>query len=873
MKAANHAGARLRSNARPARAALLVALAAAACVLSAGTALAAPPAGTTIGNQASATYLDASNTLRTVTSNLVNTIVQQVASFTLTADGARTAAPGAQATFPHTLTNTGNGTDDFPLTLANLAGDDFDLTGLAIYVDANGDGIADNFVPLATTGPLAAGAAFRFVVAGSVPGVQVGGQVARMRISAASTFDATQTAFDTDVVTVTGNAVISVTKSISQGAGASPSGPYTYTLTYNNTGNSAATSLLLTDAIPAGMTYVAGSGRWSTTGGTVLTDANNADAQGVAPNTVVYDFGVTTGTTVTAVVGTVAPGASGTLTFQVDVDAGLPPMTINNSATYAYDDGALNVGPFTTNVAPFVVGQAVSLTFAGQTVASANQGATVVYTNTLTNTGNGTDVFGIVLGASTFPAGTSFTLYQSDGVTPLTDTDGDGIPDTGPVAAGAAYDVVLHAALPPAATGGGFSVQKTATSATDPAQSAVATDLLTTIVASTVDLTNNAAGAGAPGAGAGPEALAVTTNATDPGTTTRFTLYVDNTSGVSDAYALAASTDATFAGLTLPAGWTVTFRDAGNAVVTNTAALAAGGNQLVYADVTVPAGFAPGTQDLYFRALSPTSGASDRKHDAVTVNATRSLNLLPNNSAQVSPGGSVAYSHLLVNNGNVVEGDGPGSFVALTAADNQVGWSSALFVDSNGSGSLDAGDASISDLSTIGGLAPGASVRLFVRVFAPAGAAIGAVDVTTVTATTSNTGYVVPAPPPAVASDQSTVINGQLQLVKRQALDATCDGIADGPFDVLDITTGAVPGACIVYEITVTNVGTAAATSVVVSDATPANTTYSAAVPASTTVGTVTAPAGGAAGTITANVGTLGPGASAVVVFAVRINP
>src|SRR3954452_807847 len=75
---------------------------------------AAPPANTSIGNQASATYTDASNTQRTVTSNTVITIVQQVASFTLTTDGqTRPAAPGGQLVFPHTLTNTGNGNDSF----------------------------------------------------------------------------------------------------------------------------------------------------------------------------------------------------------------------------------------------------------------------------------------------------------------------------------------------------------------------------------------------------------------------------------------------------------------------------------------------------------------------------------------------------------------------------------------------------------------------------------------------------------------------------------------------------------------------------------------------------------------------------------------
>src|SRR5262245_12915286 len=74
---------------------------------------AAPPAGTTIGNQATATYQDAAANTYTVSSNPVTTIVQQVASLTLTADGVRVAAPGGQAVFPHVITNTGNGSDTF----------------------------------------------------------------------------------------------------------------------------------------------------------------------------------------------------------------------------------------------------------------------------------------------------------------------------------------------------------------------------------------------------------------------------------------------------------------------------------------------------------------------------------------------------------------------------------------------------------------------------------------------------------------------------------------------------------------------------------------------------------------------------------------
>ena len=830
-----------------------------------GTAHAAPPAGASIGNQASASYLDASSTSRTVTSNLVTTIVQQVAGLTLTADGAALAAPGGQVVFPHVLTNVGNGPDTFPLTLINLAGDDFDLTGLALYPDADGNGVPDNYTPINTTGLVAAGGTFRFVVAGNVPGVQLATDVAQVRVTATSAFDAGETAFNTDITTVTGNAVLNVTKAIDVPNGASPSGPYTYTISYTNAGNSVATSVVLRDLVPAGMTYRAGSGRWSTTGAAVLTDLGVADPQGTAPNTVVYDWNLSNPGEVTATIARVAPGASGTLTFQVDVNSGLPPQTINNVASFAYNDGVANVGPFPTNLAPFTIDAAASLTFVGQTVAAATQGATIAYANVLTNTGNATDTYDITVGATTFPAGTTYVLFQADGVTPLTDSDGNFIPDSGPLAAGASRTIVLRVSLPPSATGGPFQVQKIATSLLDPGQFATATDVLTSITASTVDVTNNAPLPGGLGAGPGPEGSAVVSLPTTPGSTVRFTLYVNNTSVVPDNYDLSSSG--------VPAGWSVVFRDAANSILTNTGLLAAGASGLVYADVTVPANYTPGSVSIHFQALSSVSGASDVIHDAVDVQTVRSLQVVPNNSAQVIPGGTVLYSHVLINAGNVLEGDGIGSFVSVTQANDQAGWNAALYYDTNNSGVFDGGDQPLSDLVLLGGIAPGASLRIFAQVFAPAGAALGQVNTTTVTAATVNVAYTAAVPPNANATDVTTVINGQLQLSKRQVLDSTCDGIPDGAYDVIDITTGAVPGACLRYEIVVTNVGTTPVTNVVVSDATPANTTYSAAVPASTTQGVILTPANGAAGTITANVGTLAPGESATITVGIRIDP
>jgi uncharacterized repeat protein (TIGR01451 family) len=871
MKASSLAGAVRRRLSSPLGVAL-AALAIAACAGLGAVAFAAPPAGTTIGNQATATYSDAAANSYTVSSNSVTTVVQQVAGLTLTANGARVAAPGGQAIFPHVITNNGNGTDSFTLSASNIGGDDFDLTGLVLYVDADGNGVPDNFTPVTTTGPLAAGATYRFVAVGSVPGTRLSGDVSQITVNAVSVFDGSQTAVNTDVVTVSSNAVVNVTKSISAPSGASPSGPYTYTLTYTNSGNATAGSVRLTDVIPAGMTYVAGSARWSSTGATALSDADSSDTHGAGANTIRYDFNVATPGAVTAIVNQVPPGQSGTVTFNVNVNGGLAPQVIGNTARFAYFDGSGNVGPLFTNTAPFTVNQTTSVTFTGQIVPSAVQGSVVSFVNTLTNTGNGADVFDISTSGNSFPAGSIVQLFQSDGVTPLTDSNGNLTPDVGPLAPGSSYNVILKVTLPASATGGPYQVQKTATSATNPASTATATDVLTTITANAVDVTNNSPLPGAPGAGVGPEVAFVDRQTVIPGNTARFTLYVNNTTTTTDAYDLAASTVGTFASITLPAGWTVTFRDGSNAVITSTGPIAGGGNKLVYADVAVPAGNGSGNTELYFRAHSPVSTAQDVIHDQVGVNALRALSLTPNNTAQVLPGGFVVYTHTLANNGNVVEGDGTGSSVTIASADNQPSWSSAIYWDTNNSGTFDAGDQPLSTLASLGGIAPGATLRVFVQVFAPAGAVLGTLNTTSITATTVNVGYGTAVPAAALAQDASTVINSQVTIVKRQALDAACDGTEDAAFTTLNLTAGAIPNACVRYEIVVTNTGTTPVNSVVINDATPANTTSSNAALAFASQGTIVVPGNGATGAITANLGTLLPGASATIRFSVHID-
>ncbi|MBL8518880.1 MAG: DUF11 domain-containing protein [Betaproteobacteria bacterium] len=910
--------------------AALLLIAGAMFALTSQSANAAPLAGTTIGNQAAATYTDGSAISRTATSNTVNTVVQQVASFTLTATQTKTSAPGAPISFSHTITNTGNGADSFNLAVVNNGGDNFDLTGLTILADTNCDGVGESAIT--SVGPLAAfsGSAC-VVVQGNVPGTATSGQQSLVTITATSAFNVAVTQNNIDTTVVTGNAVVNITgKSISAPSGNPGSGPYTYTITFTNTGAATAQNVIIGDIVPTGMTYAAGSGRWSVTGATVLTDASNVDNQ----SGIIYDFNVTTAGAVTAVIASIAPNVTQNITFQVNVPATTPPGVINNTARLCYTDNTSggvqvpsgcnatnvtttgtvsNTVPFTVNQIANVRANASSTDSSGAasdtvTVASASQGATVTFNNYIWNLGNGPDSFVISTSGSTFPVGTTFQLFQQDGVTPLVGNTTPVIPASNNVSctggfvqdAGnnrCGYRVVLRATLPGSASGGGaYNVIKTATSTFNNAINDPVTDSLTTITASTVDLRNGAANT--LGTGAGPEGSPVTTNTVNPGASTTFVLKVNNTVGPADTYNLAASTDSSFASITLPAGWTVTFRADGGvgdcsttgAIVSNTGVVNTGANVTVCAIVAVPANAAaapsPGTS-LYFRALSPTTSVFDSKHDAVIVNTVRNITFTPNNTGQVFPGGTVVYTHTITNNGNVVEGDAGGEVtLAGVMSGATASWGFTIYWDRNNDGVLDVGDPVISDLvnltggtggaSTAAGLDPGETARIFVRVNAPVSAAIGDTNVVTTTATVTGAVNSIAAPTVAPVTDTTQVISGQVRLTKEQALDANCDGVADGAFQQTPITTGAIPGACIRYRILIENQGTSAVTTLIVSDATPANTTYHITVPAAITgspTNTVTAPGGGATGTVQATIPTLAAGASQTLTFGVRIDP
>jgi uncharacterized repeat protein (TIGR01451 family) len=854
-------------------------------------AMALTAANTVIRNQASATFRDETGQRYNVTSNMVETLVQQVAGIELAQNQSKRTSAGGTVHFPHVLTNVGNGDDFYTLSAADISGDAFDFGSgnIKFYADTDQDGQPDNLsTPITTTPLLAADESFAFVAVADVPGTLNSGDQGQFSLTAQSDFTGTINATNTDTVGVTDQAVIDVTKAISATAGPAGSGIYTITLSYKNTSGNIATDVTLIDALPTGMIYAAGSGRWSETGNVALTDNDPLDthtATDIELRYCAYDNSCTgipeadqdadsdTTNQVTAIINQLPPGSRGEVSFEVSIAGGLPASLLTNIAEYKYYDGTGSVPTALTNQVTFEVTQQAGVVTNGSNsdnndlvaepviVTSAAQGGTVTFTDYVWNTGNGSDSFDLTLTNHSFPQGAALQLLQADGFTPLLDTNGNGIPDTGDMDAGDVAAIIIRVQLPPGVnSGSNFEATLTATSFADNSLSNPALNRLESISNSSVDLTNNAAAgdSGALDEGTGDlSAAAVSTNSTAPGTTTRFTLYINNTSTHTDTYDLAVSTNSSFSPLALPAGWTVTFFDEQQTPLTNTGIIAAGASKLIYASVSIPADAVAGTTSLYFRALSPNTAATDSKHDAVTVALINDIMLEPDNQGQILPGGTIIYTHWLNNQGNADQTN-----ITLSQSNNAPDWSSELYEDTDNDGVLSSGDIRI---SAIANLVAGERKRLFVKVYAPATAATGTANLTVLTASW-NAGADT-----ARAENLTTTNRSDVQITKEQAPDTDCNGVADVAFSYAGFD--AEPGQCVMYRLTAINTGTAQMQNVRIQDATPAYTSFNNAngLPV-VSQGTINPPVvDGGEGEIIGQMGVLAAGASATLIFGIEI--
>jgi len=855
-----------------------------------GSLLAATPAGTVIRNQALAVYTDTDGNRVSVVSNLVETIVEQVAGIELTGNQQQRVAAGTDFLFSHRLLNTGNADDSYALSVS-VVGGNMPVNGLNIYPDANEDGIPDTAAPLTVTPSIAAGSDYLVVVQGTVPATGNDGDSAVLLLSASSLFDPAVSADNTDTITAGAGPTIALRKSISQSSGLSPSGTYLITLEYENTGDQAAGDVTLIDALPAGMSYVSGSARWSESTA-ALTDSNPLDAQSGVSGSIQYcaydgsctglpeaqqDIDADSSNQVSAIIDLVNPGALGAVSFAVQIDSGLSADFIHNTAEFEYDIAIGTISRQYSNTVTFEVLATAGVVANGSTATSINglsepvgvvsvgHGGSVRFDNIIWNTGNAIDTFNIEIdgSASTFPAGTLWRLLRNDGSSLMTDTNNDGLVDTGPIPPGGFARVVLQLDLPEGVSGNnaglGFDLSKSARSVTDASVVDSVTDHLDEIVGNLVDLTNHAAAgtAGALGVGPGPEATPVTSISPNEVNVAVFDLYIRHQGSQPDNYHLRAYSSA--AGVALPADWIVNFIDPASGVsVTHTGVLGSGMSRHVQAHVKLPAALPPATYGIWFEARSGLSGASDRKHDAIVVAGQSHLLLEPSLSAQLEPGGSFVYEHRLVNNGNASM-----SGVSLSAIDSRSDWTSVIYLDTDPDGALGPGDLVYSAPLT---LSAGESRRIFIKVFAPANASALQRNTTTVSAGWSAGSQWVQV------QDQSTVNHSRVLIRKEQVVDTGCDGMPDAGTTFSEGQIEVAPGNnCVIYRLTASNHGVEPSYNVKIHDHTPPFTTYQSAAQCSRTPCWMAEPAQDGVGVINAETDQLLPGDSFYLQFIVRI--
>lgn len=297
-------------------------------------------AGTMIRNTATASYDAGAGATTTITSNTVEFRVDEVLDVAVAARDSAEAqvAPGATGqvrTF--TVTNAGNGAEGFRLTATGtVGGNGFDPQVTGLYLDSNGNGQYDPGVDqqVASDGSIAAvdpDAAVTVFVLSTVPAGATNGQHGSVRLSAAALTgsgkpgtvfagqgtgggDAIVGATHADALAAGGfviaRATVALVKSATVldpfgGARAMPGSLVTYRLAASIGGSGSISGLHVTDSIPSGTHYKAGT---LTLDGVSLSDAADGDA------------GTASASGVDADLGTQAAGQSHAVQFTVVID-------------------------------------------------------------------------------------------------------------------------------------------------------------------------------------------------------------------------------------------------------------------------------------------------------------------------------------------------------------------------------------------------------------------------------------------------------------------------------------------------------------------------------------------------------------------------
>lgn len=860
------------------------------------TVLAAPGAGSIISNMAVGEYKEeGSTTLQTSRSNLVQTTIIPVYSLTLIADRTIQAKAGQTIYFSHELTNTGNTTDNYTLSASNLTGDSFDYANIQVYLDNNRDGVPDG-APISSY-TLATGESVSLVVKGDIPSGVVSGNAGNVRVRAVSGTNNNQVN-NTDISKITDKSAILVRKSFSV-SDVNQNDMVTVRLDYQNNGITASGQVEIDDVLlPAQLSYQAGAETWN---GAVLNPASgNNDPAGIN-----YYLD---GNTVRIILANVPANGVGYVEFRVKVNQAAAGK-IPNTATVSYDDDNNTGTPdlsTVTNTAILTIKPIYAVEINGIATSASSAavdnlvvapavatGGEVTFRNYVWNTGNTEDRFNLVFTSNALPAPNQIEFYRADGVTPLLDSNGDGVPDTGTLQPGEKLEIVVKARLPAAyadTVTTNYSVFPQAQSVGDTSKIDTVEDrtsLIVTDATRLVDLTNrpetsnNGLGNGnVSNAGNAWKTLSATS-----GSSVIFPLNVTHT-GTATSYILSADADGNFATLDLPAGvsgvrfYTTSTPDCSvlGAEIGSTRLLGDGETQLYCAVVQLSNQAASATNlPIYFRVASAayvsSNNTSNPGFDTIknaisisTLNSNGVVTLNPDLRGQIAPNGTIIYSHVLTNNKPTAL-DGTYHFSVTNERDD---FSTTLYYDANDDGEFDGGDPIITNLAALPGgqLAAGGQIRIFVKVQNSGYNGIGVVNTTVISfQDAANTTI-------DTATDITTVSETQIRLTKLQAKDDACDGVADGAYTTATLTIGRnanSSGQCVLYRLIVQNQGALPIGAFTFRDTTPEATVMAVAPTcAECTSGSMSSPGIGQTGSISGAVPVVESNASHTFEFGVR---
>ena len=279
-------------------------------------------------------------------------------------------APDEGQTITYTVTVTNNG----PAQAQNLIVTDALPAGLTLV---NGIPTAGSWsAPNWTVGTLDNGATETLTITATVDAGTGGTTITNTVSNSQNQTDLNNTPDDNnEAVTVNNDADIVLTKTVNDNT-PDEGQTITYTVTVTNNGPAQTKNLVLTDALPAGLTLVnaiPSSGSW------------------VAPNWTV---------------GTLDKGATETLTITATVDVGTGGTTITNTVSKAHDQTDLNITSDDNNEPITVNNNADIVLTKVADISTPNEGQNVTFTVTVTNNGPA-QVHNLVV-TDVLPAGLTF---------------------------------------------------------------------------------------------------------------------------------------------------------------------------------------------------------------------------------------------------------------------------------------------------------------------------------------------------------------------------------------------------------------------------------------------------------------------------------